>query len=210
MRKPGIAFTLLIGLSALFLTPQLSAQNVAQQSVHLGGGSSHFATQGPFNGCGLLINAGWQKTLKNQSLRFSPDLTAGFYNNNCTDDAFRADYTSLTFRGIFNFDFIQSGNFAAFIGGGPVVNYSFGDLTGLRTMNPNDPRLDLIPSRETQFHPGMTFNIGLRFMPKKYRLGFELIPVNAQFDFSDYSELIFQARFFYKLDTRRNPVVEKR
>ena len=202
MRKGIITFIILTGLTSLFLSNGLSAQNIARQSVHLGGGSSHFATQSPFNGCGLLINAGWQKTLKHQNFRFSPDLTAGFYNNNCTEDDFRADYTSLTIRGILNFDFIQSGNFAAFIGAGPVINYSFGDLTGLRNLNPNDPRLELIPSRETQLHLGMAVNVGLRFMPKKYRLGFEMIPVNAQFDFSDYSELIFQARFFYKLDPR--------
>ncbi len=208
MSQRIICIVILIGLWAIRAT--LQAHNVAQQSVYLGGGSGHFASEeGVFNGCGVLVNAGWQKTLENGQLRLNPELTAGFYNNECTEERLQADYTSLALRGMINYDFIQAGNFAAFIGGGPVFNYTFGDVTNFRRPFPN-PQPDLFPIRETQTHVGMAVNIGLRFMPKKGRLGFEMIPVNAQFDFSDYSELIFQARFFYKLDTRKSPAAEKR
>ncbi len=204
-RFRAVLATLILKLGLL----SCMAQNVAQQSVYLGAGSSHFANEdGLFNGCGLLVNAGWQKTLKNGRLRLNPELTAGFYNNECTEDIVLADYTSLTLRGMINHDFIQAGNFAAFIGGGPVFNYTFGDVISPRI--PDNTTPGIFPFRETQTHLGMAVNIGLRFMPKKGRLGFEMIPVNAQFDFSDYSELIFQARFFYKLDTRKSPAAEKR
>lgn len=199
-------FLLYSALLLLGTLPTVLAQQVVNQSIHLGAGSSHFSTEGPFNGCGVLVNAGWQKTLKNRELRFSPDLTAGFYDNNCTDNLIKANYTSLTLRGILNYDFIQAGNFAAFIGGGPVINYSFGNTF---TDEPNVPP-EFLRVRETQFHPGVAVNVGLRFLPGNGRLGFEMIPVNVQFDFSDYAELIFFARFFYSLDARRNPKVEKR
>lgn len=183
-------------------------QSLVNQSVHLGAGSSHFSTEGPFNGCGVLLNAGWQKTLKQQTLRFSPDLTAAFYNNDCTESPNRADYTALTGRAILNFDFIQSRQFAAFIGGGPVFNYTFGEF--IPAINPNNPLPDPLLQAETQFHPGMAINVGLRFLPRNGRLGFEMLPVNVQFDFSDYAELVFFARLFYSLDVRRNPKEERR
>jgi len=187
---------------------QANGQNIVQQSLHLGAGSGYFGSQGPLNGCGVLVNAGWQKTLKKQNLRFSPDLTFGSYNNNCVEDIGDANYTAITLRGIFNHDFIQSNRFAAFIGGGAVVNYTWGEIIGSQII-PVRPGTDL-PRNETQFHPGLAINVGLRFVPNSGRLGFEMIPVNVQFDFDDYSELIFYARFFYSLDARKSKKAEMR
>lgn len=200
--------TLILCLLALFIGHNGSGQ--ARQSVHLGIAGSYFSSDGAFNGCGNVTNAGWQKMLKNPKVRLTAGLAYGSYDNSCVEDAPDADFTTLSARAIFNYDFVQTDRFAAFIGGGPQLNTTFGEVLSPGLTDPDLPLTRTYPYDKNGFHPGLAFNIGLRFYGPNARLGLEIVPINVQIGVGEYSEIFILGRLFYSIDSRRNPTARKR
>lgn len=113
---------------AIFFILLISVQNIAQnkdysnKSIKIGVGMG--MTQ---DNLGLVYQVGYQKiSLKNDRLRFNPNLTLGAFSTMGITDAsdVMIRITSLEYR--VHYDFLRIRNFAATVQAGPFLNYTRG------------------------------------------------------------------------------------
>lgn len=181
MNKLYLFFLLLFLYTAL---PFLNAQETSKPNLTYGIGYGYFQSTQLVNGDGKILSTGVEVPVWKDKIRFSPNLSIGFLNASSFYGNFDQWMNPINLDIPVSFDIVRLGSFSLQTSIGVFINNTQGYINyDYYTWDTRS-----IPRFRNFWAMGACANIGFRIMPKKWKVGIELTPIQVHYGFIDFRQ----------------------